>query len=523
MNKNDHTDWAIAISLTLVGLSVRIAIPLVSPFPLNDGGLFYTMILDLQKNHFLLPVVTTYNSASLPYAYPPAAFYIYASLNSLTGIALLDLMRLLPAVFSGLSIPAFYWLAREMLQSKSQAGLAALAFAFIPRTFDWLIMGGGITRSLGLILALLAMRQAYLLFSTHTTRSWLYLTGLGALVVYTHPEATVHTLLSCLFFFLMKDRSRKGWMHLAAAGAGIALLTAPWWGILISRFGINPFLAAANAARQDSYNPLAGIFVLFRFDFADEPYVSIFSSLGILGFFYLFAKREYLLPLWLIVMHTFEPRGGPLFMMIPLAMSAGTAIDQLILPPLRAFDPQFSRQTSAGVEGTQERPEQLLQGPFAKIVIGFIFIYGMLSAYMVALTIQQDFTLKEGDRQAFQWVAEHTPSEARFALITGGLPLRDAASEWFPALTGRQSAATVFGFEWVNDDRFAYRISAYETLQACATQDTGCLETWLQTNGPNVDFIYLNEAGASLGVHLQDSGDYRQVYDANGVEIFQRK
>ena len=220
--KTDRNSFAVVFFLTLIGLTVRISAPLSASFPLNDGGLFYRMILDLQANHFALPTYTTYNNAVLPFAYPPLAFYFYALVSSLSHISILKLMQFLPAIVSGLTIPAFYLLAKEMLDSKAQVALALLAFAFVPRTFDWLIMGGGVTRSLGLLFALLAMRQAYLLFSTHSTRATLAMIVLGALVVYTHPEATTHTAISAIFFYLWKDRSIKGLVRALIAAIGIS-------------------------------------------------------------------------------------------------------------------------------------------------------------------------------------------------------------------------------------------------------------------------------------------------------------
>ncbi len=50
-------------------------------FPLNDGGLFATMIQDLVNNRLLLPASTTYNGLDIPFAYPPLAFYVAALAN----------------------------------------------------------------------------------------------------------------------------------------------------------------------------------------------------------------------------------------------------------------------------------------------------------------------------------------------------------------------------------------------------------------------------------------------------------
>ncbi len=528
MTKPDRIGVAFAGFVTLIGLLVRIAVPLTSSFPLNDGGLFYAMILDLQNNHYLLPAVTTYNSYSIPFAYPPLAFYFYALLNSLTRLPLLDIVRLLPAVISGLTIPAFFLLATELLESRAQAALATLIFAFVPRAFDWLIMGGGITRSLGLLFALLAMRQAYILFSRRSLKDLLLMIGLGALVVYTHPEATIHTILTALLFFLWKDRSRKGLLYLAATALGVALLTAPWWAVILNRYGINPFLAASTAARQNSYNVLAGVFVLFRFDFADEPFVSLISALGVIGFFYLLAMRKFLLPLWLVVMHTFEPRGGPLFMMIPLAMYAGIALEQLILPPIRELDRRIAAARGRIEASPSNWLEELLMGRVTRIFTGFLFIYLAMSAYNVAFTIQQNFSLTQEDLQVFQWVKTNTPAGSQFALITSGLPLRDAESEWFPALAQRQSVATVFGFEWVNDGLFGKRTEEFRDLQACADQDPSCLEQWSRETGRNFSYVLVKASSGDItGIpaadFLANSGSYEKVYGSKEIEIFLKK
>src|SRR3546814_8844881 len=58
------------------------------------------------------------------------------------------------------SVAAFYVLARAMFTDRWTVILATVAFALVPRSFIWLIMGGGLTRALALTLALLAFHQA---------------------------------------------------------------------------------------------------------------------------------------------------------------------------------------------------------------------------------------------------------------------------------------------------------------------------------------------------------------------------
>ncbi len=216
----DYTMPGVVFFITLIGLVIRVAAPLQAGFPLNDGGLFYDMIVDLQAAHYALPMYATYNSAIIPFAYPPLAFYLTGLLADILHISPLDLVRLLPALISGLTIPAFYLLAREITDSKLQIVFGVFAFALIPRDFAWLIMGGGITRSFGMLFAILTMVFAYRFYNGHATRHLLASILLGALTVATHPEATVHTAITALVFYLWKDRSLKGVLALAGHRRG---------------------------------------------------------------------------------------------------------------------------------------------------------------------------------------------------------------------------------------------------------------------------------------------------------------
>src|SRR5512143_1715660 len=81
--------WHQVILLLAVCLGVfaRVAPVLMAKFPINDGGMFYTMVQDLIANHFRLPAYTTYNLSSIPYLYPPLGFYLIAVLHTITGIS----------------------------------------------------------------------------------------------------------------------------------------------------------------------------------------------------------------------------------------------------------------------------------------------------------------------------------------------------------------------------------------------------------------------------------------------------
>ncbi|MBK8419299.1 hypothetical protein [Candidatus Villigracilis saccharophilus] len=272
-----------------------------------------------------------------------------------------------------------------------------------------------------------------------------------------------------------------------------------------------------SAAKQNSYNALTGLLILFRFDFTDEPNLTLIAILGLIGIFTLLAKRKFFIPLWFFLMHLLEPRGGALFMIIPLAMFAGIGLEQTVLPGLRNLN------LGQIVTNNEDWVGSLLKGKTVKIFIAILFMYTSLSALQVGANIKQQSTLTQADLDAFNWVKKNTPPNSRFALVTRGLPLNDSSSEWFPALTERTSLATVFGYEWLNDGNFGARVETYQDLQQCAAEDVDCLNQWAQEIGWDFSYVYVRKQGGAhiaLDINLSNSADYTAVYDTANVVIY---
>lgn len=527
MRRIDLRTITVVTFSTLLGLGVRLAIIARSGFPLNDGGLFYTMINDLLADGFRLPPFTSYNAAGIPFAYPPLAFYLYGLVHVMFHIPVTQLMLIGPTLLSAASIPLFYLLARDVMGSARLAALATMIFAVLPRAFDWLIMGGGATRSLGMVFALLAMRAAYRVFLQADRRGIVPLALFGGLVLYSHPEAAVHTTVSAIVFYLWKDRSLKGLAWGLEAAGGAALLSSPWWGTVLAQHGLSPFLSAAAAARADSTGPLAAFVSFLRFDFADEPFVALLTVFGLIGMAFEVAGRRYFLGIWMLAMGVLDPRGAPTFMMIPVAMGAGIALDGVILPALAGAGRVVNRVPMERKAESDDWLEHLLEPASTRWFLGLMMLFSAVSAYSVGWRVQQEFTLRAGDLQALEWVRSHTDPASRFALVTQQLAFRDSASEWFPALTGRQSVATVFGYEWINNGDFAKRIAQYQALQACAQQDTSCLGSWETQYGTVFDYVYVSNPGGirdvALTTFLAESPDAQSLYQSPTVVIYRVK
>ncbi len=195
MENNRRTLTFLLLLLALLfGTFVRVLPVLQAGFPLNDGGLFYTMTSDLQKADYALPAVTTYNRLDIPYAYPPLPFYLMALIRSITGADLLDIIRWLPVVFSLLTIPAFFLLAQALLGDPLKAALATVMYALLPRSYEWVIMGGGVTRAPAALFLILMTWGVYRLFRSGGWKFYLVTILSAALVILTHPERSLHAL-----------------------------------------------------------------------------------------------------------------------------------------------------------------------------------------------------------------------------------------------------------------------------------------------------------------------------------------
>lgn len=511
--------------LTLLGAGVRLLIVAGVSFPINDGGLFYAFTSDLLASGLRLPEFSSYNAAGIPLVYPPLAFYLTAVLHLITGISVLDLLQFLPAVISAAAIPAFYAVASKMLRSQPQAVWATAVFSLIPRAFDWLIMGGGITRSLGLLFFLLFLQYAFRLFAEEDRRAIAPSILAGGLVIASHPEAAVHALLVGALLLLWFGRTRSGVQNALLIAFGLALVTSPWWFVIVSRHGFGPWLAGLTAAQQDTYDPLLRLVALLRFDFTDEPFLRILGVLGLLGLFVGVARRECFLAAWLILMQLAEPRGGALFMMIPLAMAAGNFLDTVLFPALGRQQSPSRGGSGSKVHRATGQPVHFKVPGLQTVVLIFLVSYGTLAAYYVGLGLQQNASLASRDLLAFEWISAHTASSDRFALVTEGKPLADPTADWFPAITGRRSVASYFGAEWIRDLDFARGLSRYQALQACAAQEAQCLEAWQHSSSEPVEYVYVRAARKEGRTLLQDSlsraAGFRLVYSEQGIDVFQ--
>ncbi|HEY7064109.1 MAG TPA: hypothetical protein VII06_21695 [Chloroflexota bacterium] len=513
----------------LVGLTVRLPFFLTTDFPLNDGGLFYVMSREITAAHYALPAYTAYNLEDIPFAYPPLAFYLAAALSDGLRVPLLAVVRYLPLVANLLTIAAFYALATSLVRSRYTALLAAIAFAIAPRSYEWLVMGGGLTRSLGFLCAVSSLAQAKAVYQRPS--AWrLALAGtLAALALLSHLEMGLFVVESYALFFLRYGRSWQGVRVSALLGAMLVGLTAPWWLTVVGTHGLAPYAAASATAGwstlQQSWD------TLLDFTLPGHPFLAILGGIAFLGALVCALRGEPLVPVWLLAIFVLTPRSAPTEATVPLALLIGIGLTEVLSVGLLSAarqSPLLHRWHRVMRPVAPWRPRRL---SFAALTVGMVaFCTLVLPPWLPPHNGTYALEALPGpEREVMAWIAEHTPDTSTFLVLS---PKRsweaDYILEWFPALARRKSLLTPQGAEWLPAQVHARRTCLYNRLRALPTDSLPDLEGWLARLQVAYSHVYISGLAPGdvdlepLRDAFRTSPGYRVLWDDSGATVLVR-
>lgn len=507
MLRNKYTDGLLWLALALGGM-LRFIPAIRTGFPINDGGMILAMTRDLQSSGFILPPVTSYNFLDIPFAYPPLGMYVAAFLSRAFSIPELELLRWLPPLLSAAIIPVFYWLAYRILDSKPKAIIATLIYALMPGSSDWLIMGGGLTRSFGILFSLLAIGTVCSVLRGAGSKRTLGLAILFcALAILSHPEMGLQTAGVCFVFWVVYGRNITGVKNAALVASGTALLTAPWWLTVLHYHGWAPFWSAIHTGVHEIL--LASLFHAF---FSLQGSLPILPVFGLIGIFVVLRKREFLLVLWAFFPFLVDPRNAPAILTFPLLMLVSEGLYFLNQELIQAFSRTFPNS---------KNPDRSLT-VLASGTLGLILLYLFFTTWTSRSNVVA-VSLNSADRETMEWVKESTPPESQFLLITntGNVsPMADSYQEWFPVLAERRSQNTLQGREWLLGGEFFEYVQGLIALQDCT--DVDCLNTWLEEGNVPVDFVLVRKQRTSHALidSLRADQHYELIYETANAEIF---
>jgi hypothetical protein len=497
----------------LFGAIVRFYPVITNGFPLNDGGMFYTMVQDLKSSGYALPQFTTYNHADIPFAYPPFGFYITALLSAFLPGSDLLIFLYLPALVNTFSILAFYLFAKETLNSRTLASLATIIFALSSRSFLWQVMGGGITRSFGMLFLILMLWQAVQLFKEYKNKNLILTILFGAGAVLSHPQTALHAALGGAMIFLFYGLNKRGFLSALFVGIGVALLTSPWWGLVFARHGIQPFLSAG----QTSQRTLASYLSILQFSGLDDYLLLPATILAFIGVFIFIQKRNYFFVTWTVLAYLIDPRGGGVVALLAMSMLAGTG--------LRKLSAWVSRSSDDHAESVFMKRSSLT------LVFGVIFVFlliAMISDFQLINT-----SLKSEELDMIEWVKANIDEDKTFLLATGReFSMSDPMQEWFPSLTGQYSATTLQGLEWTLSERFFPWSEQLTVFQHCA--DVDCVSEWSTRNSVGYDYLVvmipdqtdeqdMAVSLRSLAASVRGSDLYSLAFESKRALVFEYK
>lgn len=524
------------VAAVALGIGIRAAHVFSTDFPLNDGGLFYQMARDLEADNFRLPEVTGYNFASLPFTYPPLGLYVAALLDKLSPFSLLDLFRLLPLLFTSLSIVAFYLLAKRILPSRVAVVAATFAFALVPRSYVWLLMGGGVTRGLGLLMAILALHEVHRTFTTFKMRYAFSAAVFSGMTVLSHLETGWFLAFSIAVFFLFFGKERHSVTSSVVVAGSTVLVIAPWLIAVLSTHGSEPFLSANSSGGSvfsgGSVTEYA-LTSLVRLISTSEPYFPLVGMLGVVGLLSAFKHRLLALPVWWAATILLDVRAFPTFTTLPIALLAGMAVSDVVIPMLDRGRERWPGLTvvPSSNGGSEDHGSQLIPWPGWTLVavLGVMVLYALVGSMLrkPGLGGEGEYlvSLSEGQRTAMHWIDERTPPDAAFLVVPRTPWQVDKESEWFPVLANRQSVATVQGTEWLPGSGFDLAVADYADAWDCGYHTTRCLGLWSEVTGKSFDYVYLTRSDrfqccGTLLESLEADDDYLKVYEGPGGTIF---
>lgn len=513
MNRKLDLPELLLFTALLFGSIVRFYPAIASGFPINDGGMFYVMTRDLMSNGFALPDFTNYNNAGIPFAYPPFGFYVASLLSALAPGSDLWVFLFVPAFVSSLSILAFHLFAVEISPSRVVASLAVLIYALTPGSFQWPVMGGGITRSFGLLFMFLMFWQTVQLFKEYRPRHLLLAILFGAATLTSHPQTAFHAALGGLLLFLFYGRSKRGFLSAILVGLGVALLSAPWWVTVLQRHGLETFLSAGGTSQRtlEFYQIVLTLHLptnLLTLPFLTFFYIGLFVSLK---------ERNFIYATWILAAYLSDPRGGAGIALLSESILAGIGVNQVsvwIISRKTGPVPSSGLRRGGGVIGS------------------VLFLWIMLGAVITDFRLVNT-SLKAGDLELVEWVNENTGADNIFALATGReFSMTDPLQEWFPTLTGRTSLTTLQGREWTLGDAFFPWYEELVKFQKCP--DAVCVNEWSRRNQVEYDYLIvlipdeaamdeLSDSLRSLGAAVRGSDSHTLVFESDHALVFELK
>ena len=374
----------------------------------------------------------------------------------------------------------------------------------MPSAYGWLVAGGGLTRGLGLLFAILAAglvaRRGDGPPPMRVAIGAGLMVGLSGL---THPQAAVFAVIACLV--LSYGEPMRDWLIRIGVAAGVAVaVVAPWLIWLATTIGLDSVLAAGGRLE-----PAVGLVRLLNLRFSAAPFMDVVGVAGAIGLVACVVQRSWRLPILLVMTYLAGAGGGEFLAAVPWALIAGVGFAAIV---------DLAQRWLVGASASQRRA-------IAAAVGGLVLFLGLIGSLgSVVDRSSKLHPLPDDQVTAMRWLAENTPADAVVIVPTSEVWGYDEVSEWLPAFAQRRSLGTVQGSEWLGAQGFEEQLARHKQLLGCAGHTADCYAAVdpsaliFVPKGPISGPFGPDDCCPALRATLEGAG-YEIVYDEAGATI----
>lgn len=472
------------VAILLLGFFLRAYFVFGRDFPIGDGGLFYAMITDIETNSFGLPSVTSYNHLGIPFVYPPFGLYFAALLHTLSGLSLLQVMTLVGPFWSCLSLLAFWGIAEALIENKSGRICALATYALSSFSFEWVILGGGVTRGPGLFFSLLAIRYFLDAIKMPLRPRLSLVPGLcGGLAMLAHPAAGLFLVVTIALLAVArwsKLSLREFLLFLSVS----ALIVSPWISYELLTNGSGPFVAGfrsgnAQVVASSSFFPR-----MLQSVVALDLTLIILLVVGVCA---RIREKQFLVLIWLAFAFS-NPRYAGTFFSIPLCVLCGVGAESVLALVAKANIGLRDRFQKAGALSVRA----------GVVLASAAFFFSLFFSSFVRTTGIVAYNSVAPDGVAiYNWAKNFSHPSDRFIVLSSHVGTSDNFAEWFPAMSERASVLNWEGREWQPDAEYERIVKFRAELGVAVEQKSSNLREILQ-RVPRVDYWIVEKPLLSL-------------------------
>jgi hypothetical protein len=302
---------------------------------------------------------------------------------------------------------------------------------------------------------------------------------------------------------------------------------------VLSLHGLAPFDAASLTGGWTSVKEqLLGIE-----DFTSPPrlLLSLPGALAVIGAITCVLRGNLLIPIWLPLVFVLIPRSAPSQGTVPLALLAAVGLGEVVVPGIRRAIKGGAAWHLAQLAIAKSRHSQ--RWLYAFLLVASTALAGLLTAvsfYWPRMHLGRHAldAVTPVDRQAMQWIAENTPVDSQFMVVSSRWAWEeDQVGEWFPVLAERRSLLTVQGAEWLPGELYERKICLRNKVRELAVTGKSIddVDDWASGRGVPFTHIYVSTSllgpidWTSVTSTAVASPNYRVLWESSNAVVLERR